>query len=46
MNDYPERDYYETDLSGEIEEERELRHIRRCEDLDWEQGIPAYDDED
>ena len=46
MSDWPERDYYETDLSGEIEEERELRGIRRCQDLDWEQGIwPAEEEE-
>ena len=29
-----ERDWYETDLTSEIEEERQERYLRRCEDLD------------
>jgi hypothetical protein len=30
-----ERDWDETDLTSEIEEEREERYLRRCEDLDY-----------
>jgi hypothetical protein len=39
-------DDHETDMTTEMQEERELRGIRRCQDLDWEQGIwPAEDNE-
>jgi hypothetical protein len=31
-----ERDWDETDLTSEIEEERESKYLRRCEDLDWQ----------
>ena len=31
-----ERDWDETDLTSEIEEERQERYLRRCEDLDWQ----------
>lgn len=31
-----ERDWDETDLASEIEEERQERYLRRCEDLDWQ----------
>ena len=30
-----ERDWDETDLTSEIEEERQEGYLRRCEDLDW-----------
>lgn len=32
MSEEPEEEY---DLYSEIQEEREERYLRRCEDLDW-----------
>ena len=40
-------DEYETDMTTEMQEERELRGIRRGQDLEWEQGIwPAEEEEE
>lgn len=35
----PERDWFETDLTDEIEEGRQERFIQRCQDMDWRDGI-------
>ncbi len=35
----PERDWFETDLTDEIEEGRRERFIQRCQDMDWRDGI-------
>ncbi len=37
-DDYPERDFLETDVSGEIDEARELDFEHDCEMRDIEQG--------
>jgi hypothetical protein len=39
------RDEYETDVSGEVEEARELRHQHICEMRDIEQGIRPLPEE-
>jgi hypothetical protein len=38
MNDWIERDYEETDVSSEMQEERELDFEHDCEMRDIEQG--------
>jgi hypothetical protein len=38
MSDYPERDFLETDVSGEVEEAREDAYQQECEMRDIEQG--------
>ena len=40
-----DRDFFETDLTGEIEEARELDHLHECRMRDIEQGIPTGDEE-
>lgn len=40
------RDEFETDLSGEIEEERQFRHEHICAMRDIEQGIAPVDTEE
>ena len=39
-------DEYETDLSGEMQEARELAHKHDCEMRDCEQGIQPLPEED
>lgn len=39
------RDEYETDVSGEVEEARELAHQHACEMRDIEQGIRNWPEE-
>jgi hypothetical protein len=41
-----ERDFYETDVSGEINEARELDHLHECEMRDIEQGIQPCEGDD
>ena len=39
-------DEYETDLSGEMQEARELAHEHKCRMRDIEQGIPPIHEEE
>ena len=39
-------DEYETDLSGEMQEARELSHENACAMRDIQQGIPPLPEED
>jgi hypothetical protein len=43
----PERDWDETDVSGEVEEARHEAFLRQCMKRDMDQGIePFYSDDD